>query len=176
MHETFFTADLHFDHRWMAEHRGYSSVEHMNEHMIEDWNALIGPRDDVFVLGDFSFGPIDRREQHFKRLAGKKHLIRGNHDRPADDDFGWASVQDFKRVKWNGYTFWCFHYPMLTWPNAHHGSFHLHGHSHGNLRAPTSTRMDVGIDATGLIAITARNAADILSERRYDYVDHHEVA
>ena len=37
------------------------------------------------------------------------------------------------------------HYAFRVWRNAHHGSWHLYGHSHGSL--PSAGRsMDVGVD------------------------------
>ena len=39
------------------------------------------------------------------------------------------------------------HYAMRVWNRAHHGAWHLYGHSHGKLpEAPTSLSMDVGVD------------------------------
>lgn len=169
-----FTADLHFFHHRMATHwRGYESLDAMHEHIVHEWNAMIGPRDEVWVLGDFSFSNATKVQPYFDRLNGRKHLIVGNHDGPSIRRLGWESVQDFRRVKHEGATYYCFHYPMLTWPNAHKGTLHLHGHSHGNLRAPVSTRMDVGIDALGAIAIPVEDVYTILSARTYDYIDHH---
>ena len=39
------------------------------------------------------------------------------------------------------------HYAMRVWNRAHHGAWHLYGHSHGKLpEAPTTLSMDVGVD------------------------------
>ena len=39
------------------------------------------------------------------------------------------------------------HYAFEVWRNSHHGSWHLHGHSHNNLPTPDSKlRLDVGVD------------------------------
>jgi calcineurin-like phosphoesterase family protein len=39
------------------------------------------------------------------------------------------------------------HFPLEVWDRKHYGSYHLHGHSHGNL-PPRGRRMDVGVDCT----------------------------
>ena len=40
------------------------------------------------------------------------------------------------------------HYAMRVWHHSSRGSWHLYGHSHGNLAdAPASLSMDVGVDA-----------------------------
>lgn len=67
------------------------------------------------------------------------------------------------------------HYPFLTWNKAHHGAWMLHGHSHGNLRAPETTRMDVGIDTRDDFAPYSFDEIEkIMSKRSYLIVDHHK--
>lgn len=42
---------------------------------------------------------------------------------------------------------WLSHYAHRVWPQSHYGSFHLYGHSHGNLPDDErSLSFDVGID------------------------------
>ena len=176
MSETYFTGDLHFYHRWMATHRGYDSVEEMNELLIAQWNDRISRKDDVFVLGDFSFGGAEGVNAVLKRLAGRHlYLIKGNHDnRSVTLHPRWSWVKDLHPFRLNGQTAWLLHYPMLTWPNANKGTWHLHGHSHGNLTAPASTRMDVGIDAIMDIAVSWDDVCLLMENREYDYVDHND--
>ena len=53
--EVFFTSDTHFDHEaiiWLCN-RPFTCVEEMNDKLIENWNATVGPGDTVFHLGDF---------------------------------------------------------------------------------------------------------------------------
>lgn len=175
MTETWFTADLHFWHRRMATHwRGFASVEEMNDELIARWNATVGRGDDVYVLGDFSFGSRELNAALFRGLNGRrKYLVRGNHDHGSVTRLGWSDQWDFKRFKLAGQTLYLMHYPMLTWPNASRGTWHLHGHSHGNLQAPVSTRLDVGIDATGQIALSFDEVHELMTGRAYDFVDHH---
>jgi len=63
---------------------GFSSLDEMNEVMIQRWNELVKPGDIVYHLGDVVFG-LNKDEwlnKHMKRLMGKKRLIFGNHDDP----------------------------------------------------------------------------------------------
>lgn len=53
----------------------------MNEILIGNWNALIGPRDEVFHLGDVALGPWSEWDKVLTRLNGFKILVVGNHDR-----------------------------------------------------------------------------------------------
>ena len=80
--KVYFTSDTHFGHeniiKWCR--RPYSSVEEMNEKLIENWNSVVGPDDIVFHLGDFAFGGSGLWKEVLSRLNGKKYLIIGNHD------------------------------------------------------------------------------------------------
>lgn len=87
MSETFVVSDTHFGHASTFEKfknpdgtplRPFTSVEEMNETMVERWNKVVGPEDRVLHLGDVvinkKFIPI------MDRLNGVKDLIIGNHD------------------------------------------------------------------------------------------------
>lgn len=181
MTTTFFTADTHFLHAGILAHcpnRPGRDVEEMTALLIERWNAWVGPRDQVWHLGDFAFGRTGRWQEIFDRLHGRKHLIVGNHDKSKKIlTLGWESVDLMKTWKQDGYSAVLCHYPLLTWDRAHHGRWHLHGHAHGNLDPTTAnpTRMDVGIDTHpqcrpyALEEIVAQ-----LAGQTYRPVDHHQ--
>ncbi|MCX6365194.1 MAG: hypothetical protein NTX57_00570 [Armatimonadetes bacterium] len=75
------------------------------------------------------------------------------HDKTADrmkESFGWVrdyyelKVEDADAPSGKQRIVLC-HYAFRVWRNAHHGSWHLYGHSHGSL--PGAGRsMDVGVD------------------------------
>lgn len=73
-------ADPHFGHVNIIKYcnRPFSSVEEMNEILIQNWNKTVLPGDRVYVNGDVS---INRRYLNIiHNLNGKKVLIKGNHD------------------------------------------------------------------------------------------------
>lgn len=78
----FFTSDTHFGHANIIKYanRPFVDVPHMNEALIENWNAVIGPDDEVFHLGDVALGPKESWDSIFPRLQGYKILVIGNHD------------------------------------------------------------------------------------------------
>lgn len=53
----------------------------MNDALIANWNATVGPADEVWVLGDVALGRITETLRLVANLAGRKHLVPGNHDR-----------------------------------------------------------------------------------------------
>lgn len=78
---THYTSDHHFHHQGIVrlERNEFSTLEAMHEHLVERWNSVVSPGDDVFHLGDFGFKPAHVPET-VARLNGNIHLIGGNHD------------------------------------------------------------------------------------------------
>lgn len=77
----FYWSDLHFDHLRTAVSRGFSSVQEHDDHIINAWNSVVGPRDEVWLLGDLITKAPSRALEILHHLPGRKHLILGNHDR-----------------------------------------------------------------------------------------------
>ena len=78
-----FSADLHLGHANIIGYcqRPFADVAAMDQALIERWNGTVGPTDMVWVLGDVALGRIDHTLAEVGRLAGRKHLVAGNHDR-----------------------------------------------------------------------------------------------
>lgn len=68
----YFTSDHHFWHANIIRYcnRPFNSVEKMNEILIQIWNDLVAPEDEVYYLGDFSLAarPV---EIYTQKLNGK---------------------------------------------------------------------------------------------------------
>jgi calcineurin-like phosphoesterase family protein len=80
-------SDTHFGHKnslkfiradGITPLRNFSSVEEMDECMIERWNSVVRCDDTIYHLGDVVMNRRCLPIVH--RLYGKKILIRGNHD------------------------------------------------------------------------------------------------
>ncbi len=78
-----FIADLHLGHTNMALHRGFSSVEEHDEHIIAKWNSVVTKRDITYILGDVT---MEKSAPYplLDRMNGVKHIVLGNHDRRQD--------------------------------------------------------------------------------------------
>lgn len=74
-------ADEHFYHKKIIDYsRGeFSSVEEMNDALIEKHNSVVGEDDIVLFLGDFCF-QNSKIAEIASKLNGHKFLIMGNHD------------------------------------------------------------------------------------------------
>lgn len=174
-----FTSDTHFGHRNILKHnsetRPYDDVDQMNESMISAWNDRVSKNDVIYHLGDFALTNKTKAQEILGRLNGQKHLIMGNHDKGvANKIIGWSSIQAYKEISIDKRKIVLFHYAMRVWNCSHHGAFHLYGHSHGSLPDILSSRsMDVGVDATGQIAVSYEEVRERLEKRQTTAVDHH---
>jgi calcineurin-like phosphoesterase family protein len=170
----FFTSDTHFNHSNILKYcprrsEAFADIAQHDEYIISDWNSKITDDDTVFHLGDFALGAIPDSYSILDRLNGEKVLITGNHDRRhikqpdfrnrfAAIKFGYHEVE----LKYNGQKVMiCLcHYPMQSWNKWHYGSFHLHGHVHGNpVKIRFNNMMDVGIDTHPSLGIWGKDEA-----------------
>ncbi|MDM9646697.1 hydrolase [Rhizobium sp. S163] len=131
--------------------------------LIESWNRIIGPDDDVWHLGDVMSARAGDCSELLSRLKGRKHLIIGNNDPgTTTTSMGWASVQHYAEIKADGHRLILCHYAFRTWNQMGKKSINLHGHSHGRLK-PLPRQFDVGVDAQELRPVTLQQ---ILARKR----------
>ena len=172
-----FTSDTHFGHAKISEYsnRPFKTVEEMDEALISNWNALVKKGDTVYHLGDFSFArETEDVEAYIKRLYGQIHLIRGNHDHRQTRKAKFAEVLDYKELNVNGQVIVLCHYPIASWNKMHHGSWMLHGHSHGSFPEDLNARrIDVGVDPRGYKPISFDDVERIMRLYSFKPVDHH---
>jgi len=166
----YFTSDTHFYHSNIINlnDRPFSNLDDMHRTLIQNWNAYVSERDEIYILGDFTFNSTgDEANRILKRLKGKKYLIRGNHDKFLKDDafdtsaFEWIKdyyVLDYKKLK-----FVLFHYPILEWQGFFGDAIHLYGHVHNSNKDPkqasrlkvlTSRAINVGVDVNNYFPIS----------------------
>jgi calcineurin-like phosphoesterase family protein len=176
----YFISDTHFGHANVIKYskRPFADVEEMNEALIANWNAVVKRGDRVYHLGDFSFVGPEVTKAILSRLTGEIHLIRGNHDyhMPAHVENLFASVRDLHMVKIDGQKVFLSHYAMRTWESSHHGSWNLHGHSHGTLpRLEGYKQADMGVDCWGYRPVPFEEIQAQMDAIEFLPVDHHGV-
>lgn len=117
----YFTSDTHFSHDkdFLWGPRGFNNQWEMNAQIIENWNTLIQPEDDVYILGDIMLCDNEEGLRCLKRLKGNIHIIRGNHDTDArialyKECPNVVEVVDAKWLKIGKQNFFLSHYPCLT--------------------------------------------------------------
>jgi calcineurin-like phosphoesterase family protein len=162
---TFFTSDTHFgDHRVLNLYpRPFATLAEMDAGLIERWNRVCGPDDEIWHLGDFARTRL-QAAAILPRLYGRKHLIIGNND-SAPAPAGWESVGPYAEIKRGGVLLVLCHYPFRSWNGQHRGSWNLHGHSHGRLK-PLLRQYDVGVDLNDYMPVRLEELISKISRRR----------
>jgi calcineurin-like phosphoesterase family protein len=61
--------------------RPFSSVEEMNETLINNWNSVVSAEDIVYVLGNFAWDPTTA-EETLNKLNGIIVIVPGEIDEP----------------------------------------------------------------------------------------------
>jgi len=162
----FFTGDTHFGHGGARGlyRRPFPSVAAMDAVMLERWNAVVQPEDEVWHLGDFALGlEAATMATLLDQLHGRKHLVIGNNDGTTTTGLpGWASMQHYAEIAVEGTALVLCHYAFRSWRNMSRGWINLHGHSHGRLK-PMPRQADVGVDVWGFRPVAL---AEILAARR----------
>lgn len=137
MSTIFFTSDTHFFHNNFLKFkddndqliRPFSSVEEMNELMVERWNSVVRDGDKIYHLGDVTFDYGEDFRLLMSRLRGGKRLILGNHDMIK----GTNLISFFKKVGlWRLFkdeNFVCSHIPLRP-DQMRKVAFNVHGHIH----------------------------------------------
>lgn len=178
MKNIFFTSDTHFYHTNIIKYcnRPFSSVEEMNQKLIENWNNTVSEHDTIFHLGDFMFKK--NWEEILSQLNGHIHLILGNHDCTTFKNKYrqyFDSVQEQLTIKVEDIKLILTHFPLL----CYHGStenesniWNIHGHVHlcknnnGNyerIKLTCPTQYDVGVDFNNYTPISFNNLKHIIN-------------
>jgi calcineurin-like phosphoesterase family protein len=140
MSDTWIISDTHFGHANVLNFKDddgnlirgarFSSMEEMDEYMVDQWNSVVKDGDKVYHLGDVYFG---QGHQILHRLKGQKRLILGNHDNGKDQKL----LQHFGKVYvWRMFPEFNI---LLTHVPVHDNSlqtktkWNVHGHLHQNL-------------------------------------------
>lgn len=79
----YWTSDLHIGHTNIIKFcdRPFVDTNHQTEILIQNWNNVVNPDDEVWMLGDIVMGHFIQEMPHIARLNGTKYLVAGNHDR-----------------------------------------------------------------------------------------------
>lgn len=195
----YFTSDTHFGHKnicrgtsqWGSFEEGsshqntrdFDTLEEMNYALVKGINDNIGPDDELWHLGDWSFGGFDNIKKFKDQLICQNiHLIYGNHDHHVENNKQgcqgyFKSVQYYKELSIEGHKIVLLHYGLRVWNKSHHGAIHLYGHSHNTL-PPHGKSMDVGVDVAfekfgEYRPFSWKEIQSIMTKRDTEIIDHH---
>jgi len=141
--KVYITGDHHFCHTNIIKYcnRPFSSVEEMNEQMIERWNHIVSEEDIVFHLGDFALGNTTEIKIIRRRLNGTIFLLLGNHDRKTRmKNSGFIILPDDEiRI----HNLVLTHRPLAEIPERY---VNVHGHIHE--KQTSGRRINASVDVT----------------------------
>jgi len=157
----FFTADEHYYHANIIKYcnRPFTSVEEMNEILIQNHNEVVKNGDIVVHAGDFSFANKNKTEEIIKQLNGIHIFLKGDHDKwlPPHATQIWQKKIDNCYIVVS-------HYALRVWPRSHYGSYHLFAHSHGTLK-PIGKSWDIGVDNNNFYPLSLDQIIEIMKSR-----------
>lgn len=161
----FFTADEHYFHEKILDYckRPFSSVKEMNEELIKRHNEVVKSDQDVVIhAGDFAFvnKKIDVINKLIGRLNGTHIFIRGSHDKWMPQ----VGYHEIYKTKIENKIVVVSHYAMRRWGQSHYNSYHLFGHSHGNLEG-FGKSFDIGVDTNNFYPYSWEQIKEIMNDR-----------
>lgn len=165
--EVYFVSDTHYNHKniclgvssWDEQSklkcRIFSSLEEMNETIIDSINKKVGENDILVLGGDVAFGGHQKIGEFFDSLNTTKIIwLQGNHDHNMHKYLDHPKVFMYGTVlnlEIEGVKMVLSHHPQFHWLNQEDGTWNLHGHLHGDedevLKLIHQYRsFDIGID------------------------------
>ena len=177
-----FTSDLHLGHKRIVElcYRPFATVEEMNQGLIDNINSVVGIKDTLYHLGDFSL-----RSNHaiegIKLLKCKNIVfLKGNHDKDILKKLALLNLpncsilenQLLERkffINNNTERIVMCHYAMRSWNQSYRGAWHLYGHHHGNIPAH-GLSFDVGVDTNNYMPYSLEDVARKMATMSREFV------
>lgn len=175
MSNIFFSSDLHLGHENFLTFvdddgnliRPFSSVEEMDEMIIERHNKVVGPSDKWYCLGDLGFD-MPNLEAKLSRMNGKKRLILGNHDYPRKRDFEmyfrhFEKVMESRRIGNVLFT----HRPVYLGPHEVKIAANVHGHIHERV-LPDDRYLNISVEQINYTPVSIDWIIKTLNDRGFD--------
>ena len=154
--KNFYTSDLHFQHHNLYTRgvRSFSCAEDCEEFIMKNFNQVIRPHDNLYILGDLSLSAnYDQLASYLNSINGNKIVIMGNHDKTSTLDRLKADKVIANWHPWKGcrdheLPIFMTHFVPLEAHTGPEPRIYLHGHVHGSLKSMHCLlRYDVGVDA-----------------------------
>lgn len=150
--DIWFISDTHFGHANILTFKNeeghvrpeFSTVEEMDEAMLQGIAETVKPGDRLYHLGDVYFGTFP---EGLPKIQAKKRLVLGNHDKPNDSRWKgcFSEVTSLRRLPQHNLIL--SHYPLhkTAIPS---GFVNVHGHIHDR-PAPSPRHVNVSVEVTG---------------------------
>lgn len=168
----FVTADNHFGHYNIMNYENRKermNIVDVDEHdarLVANWNSVVGKKDLVYILGDFSFHKPLKTMEILKSLNGDKVLIEGNHDiiylkNKMFDKTLFKAILDYTEINYHGQPICMMHYPIQDFKYKDRPKtpfVHLHGHIHSIPKCVPRHSYNVGVDINNYKPVNIKEA------------------
>jgi calcineurin-like phosphoesterase family protein len=148
-------ADAHFGDSEVMEYtaRPFGSVAEMDDALLEGWNDVVGPDDEVVFVGDFAVPSEPTTVRRWlNRVNGNVVFVVGDHDPGARRSHAVRTRAAYE-FRAGGHRFHCVHHPDDAPPDR--DGWLVHGHVH-DMRPdeypfidPDARRVNVGVELLG---------------------------
>ena len=178
MSKIWLTADWHWFHDNIIKYCGrpFDTEGQMRNYIKTQFNKLVKPEDEVYILGDMTLLPSRHSSKFMDNvldLHGRRHIILGNHDRmlPADYlDMYFMSVHTSLEIEYEGRKFFLCHDP--AWAQIP-GTTCIHGHIHRHYRYKYIRELDihlvnVGVDVWSFKPVNITEIIALLDKKEED--------
>ena len=151
----------------------FTSIDEMNEAIIQRYNSVIQDDDQVFILGDCMLKNDIMGIRCLQQLKGHKYLAFGNHDTNKRFEL-YDKAQIFEgieygyRMQYNKYSFWLSHYPqkMGNYKDKH-PTWSISGHTH------SKEIFQYGDDCIYNVACDAHNCYPVSIEQVFNDIEEY---
>jgi len=163
-HMIYVISDTHFGHENIIKYasRPFSSVEEMDNTIIQNWNKTVSDSDTVIHLGDVRHGKGSLTiEEYFSQLNGTKILLKGNHEHGQDGRMLPFSYY----IKRGKHRFLLIHDPNTT-KVVFKNQWIIHGHSHnyGKFIDKEKRRINVSVENIEYTPISIEQILSLLNK------------
>ena len=170
------TTDLHIGHdrSFLLNPRGYNTIEEHAAALIANWNSVVTPDDEVYILGDCVLNDDDYGVEVIKQLNGKKYLAIGNHDtdnrikRYRDENL-FEDIQFAYRLRYGRMQLYLSHYPtMVGNPGDPFPTYNISGHTHSQDRWENWDKCiyNASLDAHNMTLVSLEQIREDIRARR----------
>lgn len=178
--DDFVTADEHYFHGGIIEYteRPWPNVQAHNKGLVKNHNAVVGPDDSVWHVGDFTMATAEYagkvEKQVLSRLNGRHHLVLGNHDEWKPFRYvrgGFWTVHTSVWLDYGDYLFVLAHDPSIyTILETQKNTFMLCGHIHKLFQhlLPDKRIINVGVDAWDYTPVRMSRILDLIRQHGWE--------
>lgn len=138
----YFSSDWHIGHNkeFLYKPRGFNSIEEHDEQIITNCNSIVGPEDELWILGDLAMSNnIEEWDKVYNTLICQNiHFIVGNHDtnnkinrymtQYGFELHGYADIFKYSKRR----VFYLSHFPTIVgnFEDGKPSMWNLSGHTH----------------------------------------------